>query len=83
LSSATVKAPLGDKLAGALNNVMTAAGKSRLMDLDVVKKMCKGDDCMCFEGNNVVRKAATNDDTQLFLSSGDTWGQLTRFTTPA
>jgi hypothetical protein len=83
LSSATVKAPLGDKLAGALNNVMTAAGKSRLMDLDVVKKVCKGDDCMCFEGNNVVRKAATSDDTQSFLSSGDTWGQLTRFAPPA
>lgn len=82
-SSATVLAPLGDKIAGALNRVMTGAGKNQLMDLDVVKKVCKGNDCMCFEGNNVVRKAASSDDTQTFLSSADTWKLATLFSTPA
>jgi hypothetical protein len=62
---------------------MTGAGKNQLMDLDVVKKVCKGNDCMCFEGNNVVRKAASSDDTQTFLSSADTWKQATLFSTSA
>jgi hypothetical protein len=80
-SSATVIAPLGDKIAGALNDRMAVAGVRRLMDLDVVKKVCKGDDCMCFEGNNVVRKAASSDDTQSFLTSADSWNQFKTFTT--
>jgi hypothetical protein len=73
LTSASVVAPLGDKIAGALNSQMTSAGVSRLMDLDVVKKACKGSDCMCFEGNNVVRKAATDDQNQAFLKNESTW----------
>ena len=77
--SASVKAPLGDKIAGALNNRMGAAGISRLMDLDVVKKACKGDTCMCFEGNNVVRKAAATDDVQSFLTSPETWKKFSSF----
>src|SRR5437868_14097769 len=77
--SATVKAPLGDKIAGALNNRMGAAGISLLMDLDVVKKACKGDSCMCFEGNNVVRKAGANDAVESFLKSPDTWKKFTQF----
>ncbi len=81
LSSATVQAPLGDKIAAALNNTMGAAGTDGLMGLDVVKKSCRGTDCMCFEGNNVVRKAATSDATQEFLSAPDTWKQLSVFTT--
>ena len=77
--SASVKAPQGDKIAGALNNRMSSAGISRLMDLDVVKKACKGDVCMCFEGNNVVRKAAATDDVQAFLTSEDTWKKFSSF----
>jgi hypothetical protein len=79
--SATVNAPSGDKIAGALNNSMAGAGLFRLMDLDVVKKLCKGDACMCFEGNNVVRKAALNDSVQSFLSSQDNWKKFSRFST--
>jgi hypothetical protein len=79
--SSTVNAPLGDKIAGALNNSMAGAGLFRLMDLDVVKKLCKGDACMCFEGNNVVRKAALNDSVQSFLSSQDNWKKFSRFST--
>jgi hypothetical protein len=79
--SATVNAPLGDKIAGALNNSMAGAGLSRLLDLDVVKKLCKGDACMCFEGNNVVRKAALNDSVQSFLSSQENWKKFSRFST--
>jgi hypothetical protein len=78
-TSATVTAPLGDKIAGALNDRMAAAGVSQLMDLDVVKKVCQGDDCMCFEGNNVVRKAASDDSVQSFLSSPDNWKKFNRF----
>jgi GH24 family phage-related lysozyme (muramidase) len=77
--SATVTAPLGDKIAGALNNRMSAAGISKLMDLNVVKKACKGDRCMCFEGNNVVRKAASDDAVGAFLKSPDTWKKFTSF----
>lgn len=77
--SATVKAPLGEKIAGALNNRMSSAGISTLMDLDVVKKACKGDSCMCFEGNNVVRKAGANDAVESFLKSSDTWKKFTQF----
>jgi hypothetical protein len=79
--SSTVNAPLRDKIAGALNNSMAGAGLFRLMDLDVVKKLCKGDACMCFEGNNVVRKAALNDSVQSFLSSQDNWKKFSRFST--
>jgi hypothetical protein len=70
---------MGDKIAGALNNRMSSAGISRLMDLDVVKKACKGDVCMCFEPNNVVRKAAATDDVQAFLTSEDTWKKFSSF----
>jgi hypothetical protein len=83
LTSASVLAPLGDKLAGGLNDAMPGAGKTSVMHLDVVKKVCKGDDCMCFEGNNVVRKPAGSDANQTFLSSPDTWGLVNRFTTPS
>jgi hypothetical protein len=78
-SSATLISPLGDKISGALNNVMSRADVYQLMDLDVVKKVCKGDDCMCFEGNNEVRKASWNDETQSFLTSHETWKQVKNF----
>jgi hypothetical protein len=77
--SASVKAPMGDKIAGALNNRMRAAGIQQLMDLGVVKKACKGDTCMCFEPHNGVRKAAATDDVQAFLTSPDTWKKFTSF----
>ena len=79
LSSATVNAAQGDKLAGALNNVMSGAGFNQLMDLDVVKKVCKGDHCICFEGNNVVRKDTDDEEAHAFLMSPDTWQLATRF----
>jgi hypothetical protein len=79
LTSASVVSPLGDKIAGALNNNMAVAGINRLMDLDVVKKVCKGDDCMCFEGNNTVRKAATDDQNQSYLAAESTWEKAKLF----
>jgi len=78
-TSATVVAPLGDKIAGALNDRMAAAGVSQLMDLDVVKKACMGDVCMCFEGNNVVRKSTSDDSVQSVLSSPENWKKVNRF----
>ena len=41
-ASVTVNAPQGDKVAGALNGRMAAAGVYSVMDLDVVKKLCQG-----------------------------------------
>jgi hypothetical protein len=78
-TSAAVVAPLGDKIAGGLNNQMSAAGMSRLMDLNVVKKVCKGSICMCFEGNNTVRKATDDDQAQTFLQADSTWNLATSF----
>ena len=48
LVSAKVVAPLGDRLAGRLNTIMGTAGISGLMDLDVAKKVCREDVCICF-----------------------------------
>lgn len=79
LTSASVNASQGDKLAGAMNNVMPAAGIGQLMDLDVVKKVCRGDRCVCFEGNNVVRKSIDDDDAQAFLTAAETWQLATQF----
>jgi len=79
--SAKVVGPLGDKLAGRLNTIMGTAGISSLMDLDVVKKVCREDICMCFEGNNSVRKDTDHDDTRPFLTSPDNWKKVTAFTT--
>ncbi len=78
-NSATVNAPLGEKIAGALNRVMSTAGVDQLMKLDVVKKMCEGDSCMCFEGNNEIRKHTLNEDAEAFLTSTQTWELATRF----
>jgi hypothetical protein len=79
LSSASIVAPLGDKIAGALNAKMARAGVANLMGLDVVKKVCKGTDCMCFEGNNVVRKPATDDQNQTYLTATSTWDMASQF----
>ena len=81
LGSATITAPLGDKIAGRLNTIMGPAGTSSLMDIDVVKKVCRDATCMCFEGNNVVRKDTDDNDAHAFLASGDNWKGLTQFTT--
>jgi hypothetical protein len=72
-TSASVVAPIGDKIAGALNSQMSNAGVANLMALEVVKKVCKGPDCMCFEVNNVIRKAASDDQNQAYLSADSTW----------
>lgn len=80
-TSATVTAPLSDRVAGRLNSIMGDAGVSQLMNLNVVKKVCRDTECMCFESNNTVRKDALNDDTHAFLTSPDSWKQFTSFTT--
>lgn len=77
--TASVVAPLGDKVAGALNNRMAGAGINCLMDLDVVKKLCQGDICMCYEGNNVERMAAFTDEAETFLSNQDNWKKFRLF----
>lgn len=82
LISATVTSPLGEKIAGGLNRVMSDAGIYRLMDLDVVKKVCRGDICVCFEGNNMVRMATSHDEVQSFLESKDTWNLVRHFKSP-
>ncbi len=80
LTSANVIAPLGDKLAGRLNTIMGSVGISGIMDIDVVKKVCREDLCMCFEGNNTVRKDTDDDDTRSFLTSIDNWKKIRSFT---
>ena len=80
-TSATVIGPLGDRVAGGLNDIMSDAGVATLMDLDVVKKVCRDTACMCFEGNNVVRKDLDDQDAHDFLSSRDNWKKFTSFTT--
>jgi hypothetical protein len=81
LSAATVVAPLGEKIAGRLNGIMGVAGRSGIMDLDVVKKICRDDVCMCFEGNNTIRKDTDDNDAHGFLTSKDNWSLMQRFTT--
>jgi hypothetical protein len=81
LSSATITAPLGDKVAARLNKIMGPAGANSLMNIDVVKKVCRDATCMCFEGNNVVRKDTDDDDAHAFLASSDQWKGLKQFTT--
>lgn len=71
--AATVTAPLGDRVAGRLNSIMGDAGVSQLMNLNVVKKVCRDTECMCFESNNTVRKDVLNDDTHAVLTSPDNW----------
>jgi hypothetical protein len=78
-SSAKVVAPLGDRVAGALNDVMAQAGVSHLMDLDVVKKVCRDSTCMGFEGNNTVRADTNDDDAHAFLTSSDNWNKFSSF----
>jgi hypothetical protein len=72
---------LGDRVAGRLNSIMGDASVSQLMNLNVVKKVCRDTECMCFEGNNTVRKDVLNDDTHAFLTSPDNWKQFTSFKT--
>jgi len=80
-SSATVTAPLGDRVAGRLNRIIGAAGVSQLMDLNVVKKVCLDTECMCFESNNTVRKDVLDDSTHAFLTSPDNWAKFRSLTT--
>ena len=80
LTSGKVIAPLGDTLAGRLNTIMGGAGISGIMDMGVVKKICREDLCMCFEGNNTVRKDTDDDDTKSFLTSTDNWSKISSFT---
>ena len=79
LSSASVVAPQAERIAGALNDLLGAAGLDNLMDLDVVKKVCWGDTCMCFEGDNTVRMGTDDADAEAFLTSADTWAKAWQF----
>lgn len=79
LESATLDAPEGEQVAHAMNGRLAKARKRSLMDLDIVKRLCVDDDCACFEGNNVVRKPASSDENQAWLSSPEAWAQLRRF----
>lgn len=81
LSSATVRSPLGDKIAVALNEVMTKAGVSHLRELDVVKKVCAGDITVCLERNNLVRKTPMNNETPIAFALDDALQHVTQFTT--
>lgn len=80
LSSATIRSPLGDKIAAALNRIMPEAGVTRLMELDVVKNVSKGDVCVCFERNNVIRKTPVSDEALATSISDDAWQHVTQFT---
>jgi hypothetical protein len=79
LQSATVNATYGNRVADSLNRVMIRAGVERLMDLKVVKKLCIGDSCMCFEPNNVIRKSTDDEAAEAYLTSPQTWGLVRAF----
>jgi hypothetical protein len=79
LQSATVNATYGNRVADSLNRVMMRAGVERLMDLKVVKKLCIGDSCMCFEPNNVIRKSTDDEAAEAYLTSPQTWGLVRAF----
>lgn len=81
LSSATVNSPLGDKIAMALNGVMTKAGVARLAELDVAKKVCKGDISVYLERNNVVRQTTMNNEAPMVFAIDDAWKHVPQFTT--
>lgn len=83
LTSATITAPLGDRIAGRLNNIMVAAEVDGLMSIDVVKKLVLGDNSMCFEGDNVARKDTLDSTAHEFLSSPNTWKLMQLFSTGA
>lgn len=78
-TTATVVAPLGDRVAARLNSIMSDADVWQLMALNVVKKVCRDSECMCFEGGNTVRKDVLNDDTHAFLTSADNWKLFSSF----
>lgn len=80
-NAASVVAPLGDRVAARLNSIMSDANVWQLMGLNVVKKVCRDNECMCFEGDNTVRKDVLNDDTHGFLTSADNWKLFTSFKT--
>src|SRR5262249_27225905 len=92
--SATVNAPLGDRVAARINDVIgeldhehskdggeAVRTVARLTHLDGVKKVCRATACMCFEGNNVIRKDVLDDGTHQFLTSENQWRQFTSFST--
>lgn len=81
LTSTTITAPLGDKLAGRLNVIMQTAGTDGPMNLDVVKKLTQGTISMCLEGNNSIRKDTDNADAHAFLTSSAIWKLVRSFTT--
>jgi hypothetical protein len=81
VTSVTITAPLGDKLAGRLNSIMQTAGTDGPMNLDVVKKLTRGTVSMCLEGNNSIRMDTDDADAHTFLTSPDTSKLVRSFTT--
>ncbi len=80
VSSATVECPLGDKVAGLLNRVMTDGGCHRLMDLAVHKRLTQGTHNVGVDDRNQVTMDTTDSDASTFLSSQDTWNKVSGFT---
>lgn len=79
LQSVTLKTLSAGKLAAVLNRIVSAMEFQSLMEMDVVKRLCRDDRCMCFEGNNVVRKPTDDADAEAFLSSNDAWSLIRKF----
>lgn len=79
-NSATVQAPFGDKIASALNGIMAKAGISRLANLDVVKKVFKGDVIAYFERDNSLRSNHEHNDSSMPFMLDDSWKNIERFT---
>lgn len=78
-ASAKVVGALGEQVGARLNSIMPDAGVTNLMDLDVVKRVCRDDQCMCFEGDNVVRADVLDEDMNSFLAAPDNWRAFVRF----
>lgn len=78
-STAEIVAPQAERIAGALNDLMGQAGVNHVMGLDVVKKVCRGANCMCFEADNRVRMATLDDDATSFLVSEENWSKAWQF----
>ena len=77
--STTVIAPQDKRIATGLNNQMSSAGIWQLMDLEVVKKICKGDHCACFEPDNTLRKVSIEDEAEAFLEDHSNWEKFRNF----
>jgi hypothetical protein len=87
-TSATVVAPLGDKLADAINRISNRAGVNSLMDLAVRKRVCKWADnavggegwsCGWFDDRNELINEPNSEEVTEFLNSTTWRGNVTMF----